>query len=141
MASTAAAHGRAHALLRQPRNELVNAHRLDRVFGRRVADRHSGRQVRTLQIALDLAPAVAIFVAVLDARRRAVAKRVFGFEPGALGGMQLAGGAVGVDVDIRVKRHSVSSRGPATGFKLMPFASQSAATGTSGRTRGSRSFS
>jgi hypothetical protein len=35
--------------------------------------------------------------------------------------MQLAGGAVGVDVDVTVKRHGVSSRGSTNGFKRMPF--------------------
>jgi hypothetical protein len=36
--SPAAILRRAHALLRQPRDELVNAHRFDRVFGGRLSD-------------------------------------------------------------------------------------------------------
>jgi hypothetical protein len=106
-ALAAAVLGHARALAAQPCDEVFLAHRPARVFGRSVCDRCSGRQRRACQIAVELTPAVALVVAVLDVRHRAVAALEFDFKISALFGVKLAGRAVGVDVDVRVGLHGL----------------------------------
>src|SRR5262249_22094270 len=99
-----------HALAAKIPNVLLPVHGPAWVFGRRFACRRANREARPLEVAPELAPAVAFLVAALDVRRRAIAPTEFGLEVLPFIRMQLTRRSVGIDVDVWIElcaRHRV----------------------------------
>src|SRR5215204_6488793 len=87
------------ALGAQPGDGFLAAHRPVRILGRSFCNRDAVRKLRAFEITVEVVPAVALFVGVLDVGHCTVATLEFGFEIGPLASMQLARRAIGVDVD------------------------------------------